>query len=416
MIFVYNAGGTLVAEYSAEIEGVETAQVSYLTQDHLGSPRVVTDKNGGVLSRKDYSAFGEELVADEHRSESEEYGGGEVRKGYTGYEKDSESGLEFAQARYYNTIHGRFTSVDPLTASASIRNPQTFNRYSYVLNSPYKFTDALGLIPSTTGACGSWCYWTGGGSMGLIGLYSDNGGPGIQLGWDQQRADPSHASLLHEMLHAVQTDDRPNIGGMLGENDAGWDPAPGYGYTPEGARRFGEGHDGEHRSSRGPGADIKAIAGLTGTVLQTFVQEPKFGLYTTMILLQKTNIVLILKDIVEPGPKILAALSTSTSFTDKSGNPTSKVEIGVGDLIGKTMPWTKGSGTFHFAFIKMEFAQRWRNELRAANNVNHTYTPALESRTEIRKGVRYLKDSTTGRASPMSWWIVPCGSASPVRC
>lgn len=80
------------------------------------------------------------------------------------------------------------------------------------------------------------------------------------------------------------------------------------------------------------------------------------------------------------------------------------------------MPWTKGSGTFHFAFIKMEFAQRWHNELRAANKVNHTYTPALESRTEIRKGVRYLKDSTTGRASPMSWWIVPCGSASPVRC
>jgi len=120
--------------------------VSYLTQDHLGSPRVVTDKNGEVLSRKDYSAFGEELVADEHRSESEEYGGGEVRKGYTGYEKDSESGLEFAQARYYNTIHGRFTSVDPLTASASIKNPQTLNRYSYVLNSPYKYVDPLGLL------------------------------------------------------------------------------------------------------------------------------------------------------------------------------------------------------------------------------------------------------------------------------
>ena len=67
----------------------------------------------------------------------------EVRKDYTGYEKDEESGLEFAQARYYNTTHGRFTSVDPLTASATIRNPQTFNRYSYALNSPYKFTDPL---------------------------------------------------------------------------------------------------------------------------------------------------------------------------------------------------------------------------------------------------------------------------------
>jgi RHS repeat-associated protein len=69
-----------------------------------------------------------------------------VRQGYTGYQKDNESGLEFAQARYYNTGHGRFTSVDPMTASAAIRNPQTLNRYSYALNSPYKFTDPLGLM------------------------------------------------------------------------------------------------------------------------------------------------------------------------------------------------------------------------------------------------------------------------------
>ena len=54
--------------------------------------------------------------------------------------------MDYAQARYYNSNHGRFTSVDPLTASATIRNPQTFNRYSYVLNSPYKFTDPLGLL------------------------------------------------------------------------------------------------------------------------------------------------------------------------------------------------------------------------------------------------------------------------------
>jgi len=36
-----------------------------------------------------------------------------------------------------------------LTASVSIRNPQTFNRYAYVLNSPYKFTDPLGLLPTS---------------------------------------------------------------------------------------------------------------------------------------------------------------------------------------------------------------------------------------------------------------------------
>lgn len=73
-----------------------------------------------------------------------------------GYKHD-ESGLDFAQARYYNSSHGRFTSVDPLTASANVKDPQTFNRYTYGMNSPYKFTDPLGLISSSTNACGQSC-------------------------------------------------------------------------------------------------------------------------------------------------------------------------------------------------------------------------------------------------------------------
>ncbi len=154
-LFVYDASGTLVAEYSTQLAG--TQQVSYLTQDHLGSPRVITNENGTVTGRKDYSAFGEELIADSHRSVNDEYTGPELRKGYTGYEKDDESKLEFAQARYYNSVQGRFTTVDPLTASASVRDPQTFNRYSYVLNSPYKFTDPLGLKISNSDGCGFRC-------------------------------------------------------------------------------------------------------------------------------------------------------------------------------------------------------------------------------------------------------------------
>ena len=109
---------------------------------------MMTNQLGAVTNRKDYSAFGEETISAQPQSSlGYTAPGTELRKGYTGYEKDAESGLDFAQARYYNSTHGRYTSIDPLTASASIRNPQTFNRYSYVLNSPYKFTDPLGLLP-----------------------------------------------------------------------------------------------------------------------------------------------------------------------------------------------------------------------------------------------------------------------------
>ncbi|MEZ5308336.1 MAG: RHS repeat-associated core domain-containing protein [Pyrinomonadaceae bacterium] len=159
-VFVYNAGGKLVAEYSNQT--ISNPQSSYLTTDHLGSPRVVTDALGNIRARHDYLAYGEDVTEKlgnvGGRTAAMKYGGSDgVRKQYTGYEKDDESGLDFAQARYYSSLHGRYTGVDPLTASADTRNPQTFNRYSYVLNSPYKFTDPLGLLADDTNACGQWC-------------------------------------------------------------------------------------------------------------------------------------------------------------------------------------------------------------------------------------------------------------------
>lgn len=47
--------------------------------------------------------------------------------------------MDFAQARYYNFRHGRFTGVDagPFTPA----DPQNFNRYAYVQNNPLKFRD-----------------------------------------------------------------------------------------------------------------------------------------------------------------------------------------------------------------------------------------------------------------------------------
>jgi hypothetical protein len=46
-------------------------------------------------------------------------------------------------------------------ASANVKDPQTLNRYSYAMNSPYKFVDPLGLISSHTGACGNGCINSG---------------------------------------------------------------------------------------------------------------------------------------------------------------------------------------------------------------------------------------------------------------
>src|SRR6185437_15004712 len=50
-------------------------------------------------------------------------------------------------ARYFSSAQGRFTSVDPLAASGKPMNPQTWNRYAYVLNNPLRLIDPTGLAP-----------------------------------------------------------------------------------------------------------------------------------------------------------------------------------------------------------------------------------------------------------------------------
>jgi RHS repeat-associated protein len=129
-IFVYSSG-KLIAEYSSQAPPNPT--ISYTTTDHLGSPRVITDKSGSVISRRDFMPFGEDLNSGVgNRSTTLKYalaGADNLRKRFTGYEKDTETGLDFAEARYYNNKHGRFTAVDPLLASGKSTDPQTFNRY-----------------------------------------------------------------------------------------------------------------------------------------------------------------------------------------------------------------------------------------------------------------------------------------------
>jgi RHS repeat-associated protein len=64
---------------------------------------------------------------------------------FTGYERDAETGLDYAFARYYNSRLGRFMSGDPLGSSADISDPQTLNRYAYVRNNPVNLVDPTGL-------------------------------------------------------------------------------------------------------------------------------------------------------------------------------------------------------------------------------------------------------------------------------
>jgi hypothetical protein len=83
------AAGKLFAEYSTIVAPSNDAKVAYLTNDHLGSPRINTDANGVVTSRHDYHPFGEE-IATAQRVSGLKYVNDSVGKQFTGYERDNE--------------------------------------------------------------------------------------------------------------------------------------------------------------------------------------------------------------------------------------------------------------------------------------------------------------------------------------
>jgi RHS repeat-associated protein len=144
-IFVYDATGKLVAEYSTKVATASEAKVSYLTNDHLGSPRIITHQNGNVTSRRDFLPFGEEIAANiGGRSNVQGYGDDNIRKKFTGQQRDTESDLDYFNARYYAPFHGRFTSVDPENVGASEGDPQSWNGYAYARNNPQLLVDPDG--------------------------------------------------------------------------------------------------------------------------------------------------------------------------------------------------------------------------------------------------------------------------------
>lgn len=130
-------------------------EVRWLVTDHLGTPRMNirgTGSDGGSLTsvtRHDYLPFGEELIAGIRRNGGNGQYGYEpppegVRQKFDAYERDNESGLDFAEARYFSSTQGRFTSHDPESEEEATRTPQSWNGYSYVINNPLKLKDPDG--------------------------------------------------------------------------------------------------------------------------------------------------------------------------------------------------------------------------------------------------------------------------------
>jgi RHS repeat-associated protein len=109
----------------------------YFHADQIGSTRLITDNTGTAIWQATYNPFGQEL--------SPQNTG--IRFQYAGMEYDTESNLNHTDFRQYASSEGRWLRPDPYLGGLDLSNPQSLNRYVYVLNNPLIMNDAKGLMP-----------------------------------------------------------------------------------------------------------------------------------------------------------------------------------------------------------------------------------------------------------------------------
>lgn len=112
------------------VASIVSGTTTYFHSDHL-SWRVSTNTSGQIVGQQGSFPFGESWYS----SNGNEFV-------FTSYQRDSESGLDYAMARYYDSTVGRFCSADPVSGQSD--DPQTWNRYTYARNDPIDFTDPSG--------------------------------------------------------------------------------------------------------------------------------------------------------------------------------------------------------------------------------------------------------------------------------
>ncbi|MBI4356064.1 MAG: hypothetical protein HY597_06430 [Candidatus Omnitrophica bacterium] len=149
----YDGTNTLQAKYTHG-PGIDEplimergSQAFFYHTDGLGSITAITDTLGTAVKSFQYDSFGN--VVTETGTLQQPYG-------YTGRERDLESGLVYYRRRYYDPGIGRFLQEDPVllpeTGPAQspfllidlLREPQELNSFSYVANNPTTLIDPFG--------------------------------------------------------------------------------------------------------------------------------------------------------------------------------------------------------------------------------------------------------------------------------
>jgi len=135
-----NSSGTTLNEYiffygNRVAKRDSSGNVYYYFQDHLGTAKTLTTAAGIVCYDADFYPFGGERAYNTTCAQNYKF---------TGLERDGETGLDHTLYRMYDSSLGRWLTPDRHRGDPF--NPQSWNRYAYVLDNPINFTDPYGLV------------------------------------------------------------------------------------------------------------------------------------------------------------------------------------------------------------------------------------------------------------------------------
>jgi len=113
----------------------DSPRYMYYVTDHLGNVRTVVDEDGNVCQVNHYYSYGDRFEDTRDMTVEES----DNTRLFGGKEYSSDTGMHDFEARYDNTVFGRFTTIDPIAEKYYSVSP-----YSYCAGNPVNFVDPDG--------------------------------------------------------------------------------------------------------------------------------------------------------------------------------------------------------------------------------------------------------------------------------
>jgi len=118
----------------------------YFHPDHVGSISYLTDSTGKIVSKMNYTPYGEIIKSKSTGTDlfNRKYTGQTYDASSSMKEGEEDTGLCYYNARYYDPGIGRFISADSVVPDAG--SSQAYNRYMYVVGNPVRYNDPSGHV------------------------------------------------------------------------------------------------------------------------------------------------------------------------------------------------------------------------------------------------------------------------------